>query len=66
MDRTLTDGEVYKAIRLEIMKRGEPPAKGERLVIDVNGERAVDRSVGEIESAWRGVLPGMLELRAED
>ena len=34
---------------------------GERLVIDVNGELAVDRSVGEIESAWRGVLPGMLE-----
>ena len=34
---------------------------GERLVIDVNGERAVDRSVGEVESAWRGMLPGMLE-----
>src|SRR6185503_2501609 len=34
---------------------------GERLIIDVNGERAVDRSVAEIESAWRGVLPGMLE-----
>jgi phosphoribosylformylglycinamidine synthase len=34
---------------------------GGRLVIDVNGERAVDRSVGEVESAWRGMLPGMLE-----
>lgn len=34
---------------------------GERLVIGVNGERAVDRSVAEVESAWRTVLPGMLE-----
>jgi phosphoribosylformylglycinamidine synthase subunit PurL len=34
---------------------------GERLVIDVNGERAVDRSVAEVESAWRAVLPAMLE-----
>ena len=34
---------------------------GERLVINVNGERAVDRSVSEVESVWRNVLPGMLE-----
>jgi phosphoribosylformylglycinamidine synthase len=34
---------------------------GDRLAIDVNGERAVDRSIAEVESAWRGVLPGMLE-----
>jgi hypothetical protein len=33
--RLLTDGETYKAIRLEIMKRGgKLPAKGETLVID--------------------------------
>jgi hypothetical protein len=31
--RVLTDGELYKSIRLEIMKRGSPLAKGGRLVI---------------------------------
>ena len=32
--RTLTDGEIYKAIRQELLKRGgEYPKKGERLVI---------------------------------
>jgi len=36
--------------------------KGERLKIDVNGERVIDRRVAEVESAWRGVLPGMLEI----
>jgi len=34
---------------------------GDRLVMDVNGERAVDRRVADIESAWHAVLPGMLE-----
>jgi hypothetical protein len=33
--RVLTDGETYKAIRIELLKRGgRPPAKGERLVIN--------------------------------
>ena len=32
-NRALTDGELYRAIRLELMKRGEPLARGERLVI---------------------------------
>ena len=36
--------------------------KGERLVIQANGERIIDRTVSEIESAWRGVLPRMLEI----
>ena len=36
--------------------------KGERLVIQANGERIIDRAVSEIESAWRGVLPRMLEI----
>jgi hypothetical protein len=32
--RTLSDGELYRAIRLELMKRGgQHPAKGETLVI---------------------------------
>src|SRR6266850_6227231 len=34
-DRVLTDGELYKAIRQEILKRGSPLAKGERLVISL-------------------------------
>jgi len=34
---------------------------GDRLVVDVNGERAVDRRVADVESAWRAVVPGMLE-----
>jgi hypothetical protein len=32
-DRILTDGELYKAIRQELLKRADPVAKGERLVI---------------------------------
>jgi hypothetical protein len=32
-DRLLTDGELYRTIRLELLKRGEPLARGERLVI---------------------------------
>jgi len=32
-DRTLTDGELYRAIRIEMLRRGNPPARGERLVI---------------------------------
>jgi len=31
--RVLTDGELYSAIRVEILKRGGLPSKGERLVI---------------------------------
>jgi hypothetical protein len=32
-DRILTDGELYRAIRIEILRRGNPLARGERLVI---------------------------------
>ena len=35
---------------------------GERLVINVNGERVIDRVLAEVEDAWRGVLPKMLEV----
>jgi len=31
--KVLTDGELYRAIRVEILKRGGLPPKGERLVI---------------------------------
>jgi len=31
--RVLTDGELYSAIRVELLKRGGLPSKGERLVI---------------------------------
>jgi hypothetical protein len=30
--RVLTDGELYRAIRLELLRRGGPRPKGERLV----------------------------------
>ena len=36
-DRNLTDGELYRAIRIEILRRGHSPAKGERLVISNSG-----------------------------
>ncbi len=36
-DRTLTDGELYRAIRVEILRRGTPLARGERLVISNSG-----------------------------
>ena len=32
-DRTLTDGELYRAIRIELLRRGSPVAEGERLII---------------------------------
>jgi hypothetical protein len=34
-ERILTDGELYKAIRQELLKRQGPIEKGERLVINV-------------------------------
>jgi hypothetical protein len=34
-ERVLTDGETYKAIRIELLKRGgKPPGKGETLIIN--------------------------------
>ena len=36
-DRTLTDGELYRSIRIEMLRRGNPPARGERLVISNSG-----------------------------
>jgi phosphoribosylformylglycinamidine synthase II len=35
---------------------------GERLVMAVNGETIIDHPVAEVEAAWRGVLPQMLEV----
>ena len=35
-ERTLTDGELYSIIRLEILGRGSPLARGERLVISAS------------------------------
>jgi phosphoribosylformylglycinamidine synthase len=35
---------------------------GKRLVIRVNGEAIVDRPIAEVENAWRGTLPAMLEV----
>jgi phosphoribosylformylglycinamidine synthase len=35
---------------------------GERLVINLNDECVISRSVNEVESAWRGVLPRLLEI----
>jgi hypothetical protein len=35
-DRTLTDGELYRAIRLELLRRGAPLARGERIVISTS------------------------------
>jgi len=32
-DRTLADGEIYSAIRVELLRRGASLAPGERLVI---------------------------------
>ncbi|HVF92482.1 MAG TPA: phosphoribosylformylglycinamidine synthase subunit PurL [Blastocatellia bacterium] len=53
---------------LEIAAEHRVPASrlgrtgGERLKIKVNGEQVIDRAVAEVEDAWRGVLPGMLEV----
>ncbi|HXU38009.1 MAG TPA: phosphoribosylformylglycinamidine synthase subunit PurL [Blastocatellia bacterium] len=36
--------------------------RSERLAIKVNGELAIDHPVTEVESAWRGLLPRLLEI----
>jgi hypothetical protein len=36
-DRILKDGELYSAIRVEILRRGNSLARGERLVISNSG-----------------------------
>jgi phosphoribosylformylglycinamidine synthase len=35
---------------------------GEGLKINLNGERVIDRLVAEVEIAWRGLLPRVLEV----
>jgi hypothetical protein len=35
-DRSLSDGEIYRAIRLELLNRGSPLGRGERLVISAS------------------------------
>ena len=37
---------------------------GGRLVIEVKGEKLIDRDAGEIESVWRAVLPVLLEVQS--
>jgi len=39
-----------------VAANGDRTNEGERLKIDVNGERVIDRRVAEVESAWRVVL----------
>jgi phosphoribosylformylglycinamidine synthase II len=36
--------------------------KGERLSVKVNGDSIINRSVASVESAWRSVLPRLLEI----
>lgn len=46
-ERILTDGEVYRVIRLEILSRG-PLARGERLLISASKwSKAAKAEVGE-------------------
>jgi len=52
---------------LELANTHCVPAKGlgttggHRITIRVNGEKVIDRTVEEVESIWRNVLPGLLE-----
>jgi len=34
---------------------------GDRFVIEINGAKVVDRTIAEVESAWRSALPQMME-----
>ncbi len=36
--------------------------KGERINIDLNGERVISRRVADVEFIWRGALPSVLEI----
>jgi phosphoribosylformylglycinamidine synthase subunit PurL len=53
---------------VDIAREHEVPAAvigrtgGERLTVAVNGGRVIDRDIREVESAWRDVLPRMLEI----
>jgi phosphoribosylformylglycinamidine synthase II len=53
---------------LEIAREQDIPASvigrtgGERLIIRVNGEQIINRAVAEVETAWRDVLPRLLEI----
>ncbi len=52
--------EIAQDLKISAMVIGR--TKGERLKLVVNGEIVIDRRIGEVESAWRGVLPRMLEI----
>jgi phosphoribosylformylglycinamidine synthase len=61
---------VDKAVEqaLEIAREENVPAcvigrtGGDRLEINVNGAHTINRPVAEVEQAWRGALPAMLEV----
>lgn len=42
--RTLTDGELYKIIRLELLRRKHPLARGERIVISAAKGTPIDQA----------------------
>jgi phosphoribosylformylglycinamidine synthase II len=55
--------QVLKVAReLEVAAAPIGHTGGERLIINVNGRQVVNRSVAEVEAAWRGALPKMLEV----
>jgi hypothetical protein len=46
-DRILTDGELYRAIRIELLRRGSPVARGERLIVSISGP---SKSKGQVKA----------------
>ena len=55
--RVLTDGELYRAIRQEILRRGSPLADGETLTLTVTSSGGRITSVAERGPAKRPLSP---------
>src|SRR5512142_3246304 len=55
--RALTDGEMYRAIRQEILRRGSPLAEGETLTLTVTSSGGKITSVAEPQPQRKPLSP---------
>ena len=64
--RVLTDGEIYKAIRQEILRRGSPLADGETITLTVTSSGGRITPAAQPESAKGPLSPAASNLNEEE
>ncbi|PWU19684.1 MAG: hypothetical protein C5B50_06130 [Verrucomicrobia bacterium] len=65
-ERVLTDGEIYRAIRQEILRRGSRLAEGETLTLTITSSGKSIASVSEPQSQKEAPSPVVPDSNKED